>query len=95
MKDKKDFVSFLEDSHIFVTRGQGNSSDTPIIKKHQVQSPRNITKYQWDEVSESVPDVVIIENEGRIEAIKFKCKCGCGTLVKLEYEDAPQTKVMN
>ncbi|HFE62788.1 MAG TPA: hypothetical protein ENK14_00025, partial [Caldithrix sp.] len=81
MKDKKDFVSFFEDSHIFVTRGQGNSSDTPIIKKHQVQSPRNITKYQWDEVSESVPDVVIIENEGRIEAIKFKCKCGCGTLV--------------
>ncbi len=95
MKNKKDFVSFLEDPHFFVEKNSITTPRRKIIKKDQVQSRKTIEKIEWEDINEQVPEVTLIENDGKIEAIEFKCACGCGAVVQLKYEDSDGKGMLN
>ncbi|GAB4375536.1 MAG: hypothetical protein Kow0042_21050 [Calditrichia bacterium] len=95
MKDKKDFVSFLEDSHQFLSKKGDLRSETRLIKSSEVDRMKNIETIQWKSARETEPHVAVIERNGQIEAIKFKCSCGCTTVVQLEYPEVARDQNFN
>ncbi len=95
MKKKKEFVSFLENSHKLIENNKKSSSRQKIIKKEESESNKNIEQYNWDQVTEKVPDITVIDNNGQIEAIEFKCQCGCGAVVQFKYDTSGAEPVLN
>lgn len=86
MKNKTDFTSFTEDTSAFAARElKSSAKKLSIIKKNQMADFKNIETIRWDEVTENTPDITFIENNGVIEAIEFRCQCGCAALVQLQY----------
>ncbi len=86
MGSKKDFVSLLEKSHDFIGNPDGPVKSEKVIKNNPDKSPRSIEQIRWEEVSGRQPEINIVENNGRVERIEFKCKCGCGASVNIDYE---------
>lgn len=95
MKNKKDFIPFLESSHQFLSKNSPSRRSNSIIKGKMARGGAKVEKIYWDEMNEATPEVKIIENQGTIEAIQFRCSCGCNALIKLEYEKEPSKEQLN
>lgn len=95
MKNKKDFVSFFENPHLFLSKDQNSYGKNHVIKNNHAEAQKSIKQLHWDRVMDEAPKVIIVEKEGQIEAIKFKCPCGCSTTVKIEYDTPSKESVLN
>ncbi len=95
MKNKKDFKSFLEDPRPLVESEERSANEGKLIKRDRLDRKKTVEQVQWNQVAGKAPDVSVIENDGRIEAIEFKCSCGCGAVVQFDYDDMPSDQVLN
>ncbi len=91
MSDKKDFVPFLTEPHQFMKRTDPSARRRKILKTTEDKLPRHIQMMKWDEINEEKPDVQIIENNGRVEAIQVTCKCGGSVLLEFDYSEPEKT----
>jgi len=76
----------MGNAHLFLSRKNSFQARGPIIKNSQVEDNSMIEPVEFNEIDDMVPEVQLIKSGGKIEAIKFKCKCGCQTMVKIEYD---------
>ena len=95
MKEKKDFLPFLKNGHQFISKKRSLVYNHSIIKGKKIPSESRIQKVQWSDIHESGPEIRIIENQGTIEAIRIRCRCGCDTTLKLEYEEGSSENLLN
>ena len=94
MKIKKEFISFLEDSHTFLEKSGRYKATENIIKKSSPATPEFET-VRWKNVGDNKPDVAFIERNGQVEIIKFRCSCGCSTAVQLVYDSESENSSLN
>ncbi|NOX38282.1 MAG: hypothetical protein GXO78_12190 [Calditrichaeota bacterium] len=86
---KKDFVSFLDNPRMLVEPSRnGAVSHSAIIKKELVEKyQERIKAYSPEEIQEISPEIIVVEEDGEIKRIEFRCRCGCRASVQLIPEN--------
>lgn len=92
MAEEKEFVSFFEKPHKLIAHETSFTGKANLIKGEHVDAGKSVEKVNWKDVSGQAPDIVVIEKEGRVEALEIKCNCGCHSTVQFEYEEPEQVK---
>ncbi len=93
---KKDFVSFLENPRMLVAPSRnGEVRHSAIIKKKQLAKlQERIQAYIPETIQEIAPEIIVVEADGEIKRIEFRCSCGCRASVQLipENQEAAVTE---
>ncbi|GAB4336624.1 MAG: hypothetical protein Kow0037_18160 [Calditrichia bacterium] len=92
MEKKKEFVPFLESNHLFMKADRFNYGHLTLIKREMLNSDAPLQSVKWEHVDGDAPKVEIIEENGHIKQIVFRCSCGRHAEVMLELEDSPETE---
>jgi len=91
--NKKEFVPLFENSVKTVQENGTLRYSQKILKNPHVQETGHIKVYEMGFLHEHTPEVTVLEENGQVTAIEFKCPCGSQATVKLVPEKLPQKEI--
>ncbi len=87
---EKEFGSFFQEGHELLRSDARAASHERIIKKNRVLKTARIKKYIPGEFEDRAPEIFLIETDGQMSEIRFKCPCGCEASVEIITTAAPE-----
>jgi len=93
MMNKKEFVPLFEKSIKTVREDGILRHSQKILKNPHVQDTGHIKVYEMGYLHEHTPKVTVLEENGQVIAIEFKCPCGSQTTVKLVPEKLQEEEI--
>jgi len=90
---KKEFVPLTSaPQYLLQTRKINIPSNRYLIKHHTLDQWDKIQKIQLPDLTPHQAEVTLIEEEGQVRAIHFKCPCGCQAAVQIVPDDTVTQK---